>query len=351
MLSRKTRVLSVDPVSPQNLPIQEAAQIILSGGLVAFPTETVYGLGANALNSQAVDRIFEAKGRPPSDPIIVHLHDLAQLKSIAINIPDLCYELARRFWPGPLTFVLQRNPNVPSNVSANMPTVAVRMPSHPVAIALMRSAGVPIAAPSANRFARPSGTTAAHVLQDLDGRIDLILEGGAANIGVESTILSLVKDHPIILRPGGITVEILREVIPDVEVVSKHLQADEAGIEAPGMLYKHYSPRAKLLLFDGTDDTLLASLRTCAQDQLSQGKVVGLLLPENELPQFADLPVFCANLGITESEISHNLFDGMRFLDQSNVDVILAHTFGQIGLGLALWDRLLRAAEGQIIKV
>jgi L-threonylcarbamoyladenylate synthase len=325
--------------------------VLCAGGLVAFPTETVYGLGANALDAQAVESIFAAKGRPASDPIIVHLHDLAQLPTVAINIPDLAYELARQFWPGPLTFVLQRSSNVPANVSAGMSTIAVRMPSHPVAIALLRAANLAVAAPSANRFARPSATTAAHVLEDLDGRTDIILDGGAAVIGVESTIIDLTKDQPVILRPGGITLETLRNLIPDLQIVSKHLRPDEQGIEAPGMLYKHYSPRAELLLFSGANAALIPAMRVYALNQIGQGRKVGLLLPDNEQIAVADLPVETVNLGSNESEVSHNLFSAMRALDQSGVDVILVHGFGQSGLSLALWDRLLRAAEGHIIEV
>ncbi len=346
-----TRVLHVDPSAPESIPIQEAARVLCAGGLVAFPTETVYGLGANALDAQAVDSIFAAKGRPASDPIIIHIHDLAQLPTVAVNIPDLAYELARQFWPGPLTFVLQRNPNVPPNVSAGMSTVAIRMPSHPVAIALLHAANLPIAAPSANRFARPSATTAAHVLEDLDGRIDVILDGGAAVIGVESTILDLTKAQPTVLRPGGMTLETLQLLIPHVQIVSKHLHVDEQGIEAPGMLYKHYSPRAELLLFKGIQEALIPAMRTYAIKQIEQGKKVGLLLPKTEHKEFADLPVESVNLGAIESEISHNLFSAMRLLDQSGVDVILVHGVGHSGLGVAIWDRLLRAAEGHIIEV
>jgi len=189
-----TRVFNVSPTSPELEPIQAAADVLRAGGLVAFPTETVYGLGANALDSEAVGRIFTAKGRPASDPIILHLYQMAQLELVAQDIPDFAYELAGQFWPGPLTLILSRHPNVPANVSAGMPTVAVRMPSHPVAVALLKATNLPVAAPSANRFARPSATSADHVRQDLDGRIDIILDGGAAVIGVESTILDLTKE-------------------------------------------------------------------------------------------------------------------------------------------------------------
>ncbi len=346
----KTQILQVNPVVPDEEAIKAAAEIVCSGGLVAFPTETVYGLGANALDSQAVDRIFAAKGRPSSDPIIVHIYAMAQLSTISQNIPDLAYDLARQFWPGPLTMILPRGSKIPSNVSAGMPTVAVRMPSHPVAAALLRAADVPIAAPSANRFARPSATTAAHVLEDLDGRIDLILDGGEAVIGVESTILDLTKDYPVVLRPGGITFEALQSVIPNVQVLTKHLHADESGIEAPGMLYKHYSPRAELLLFNVATDEIMRAMRTHALTHIEQGKKVGMLLPADELSVFSDLPIETINLGANLSEISHNLFSAMRSLDQVGADVILVHGFGEFGLGVALWDRLLRAAEGHIVE-
>ncbi len=351
MPALSTRVLQVSPDSLQPILIQEAAQVLKNGGLVAFPTETVYGLGANALDAQAVDSIFAAKGRPASDPIIVHLYDIAQLTKVAQNIPEFAYDLARQFWPGPLTFILERHPNVPANVSAGMPTVAVRMPSHPVAVVLMRTADLPIAAPSANRFARPSATTADHVLQDLDGRIDMIIDGGAAVIGVESTILDLTKSQPVVLRPGGVPLETLQALIPGLQLVSKHLHEDEQGIEAPGMLYKHYSPRAELRLFDGVPEALIPAMRADAVQQITQGKKVGFLLPDSEQHLVNDLAVEVINLGTTETEISHNLFDSMRQLDQALVDVILVHGFSRTGLGLALWDRLLRAAEGHVIEV
>lgn len=351
MFDLTTRVLQVSPDAPQPEPILEAAQVLRAGGLVAFPTETVYGLGANALDAQAVDSIFAAKGRPASDPIIVHLYDIAQLTTVAQDIPDFAYEVARQFWPGPLTLILQRHPNVPANVSAGMSTVAVRMPSHPVAVALLRAADLPVAAPSANRFARPSATFADHVREDLDGRIDVILDGGAAVIGVESTILDLTKTQPVVLRPGGVPLETLQSLIPNLQLISKHLHEDDQGIEAPGMLYKHYSPRAELRLFNGTEANLIPAMRQDALNQIAQGKKVGMLLPSNEQSLVDDLAVEVVNLGATESEISHSLFNAMRLLDQAAVDVILVHGFSRTGLGLALWDRLLRAAEGHVIEV
>ncbi|MCA0452839.1 MAG: threonylcarbamoyl-AMP synthase [Chloroflexi bacterium] len=346
-----TRVFNVSPTSPELEPIQAAADVLRAGGLVAFPTETVYGLGANALDSEAVGRIFTAKGRPASDPIILHLYQMAQLELVAQDIPDFAYELAGQFWPGPLTLILSRHPNVPANVSAGMPTVAVRMPSHPVAVALLKATNLPVAAPSANRFARPSATSADHVRQDLDGRIDIILDGGAAVIGVESTILDLTKEQAVVLRPGGVPLEALQDLIPNLQVVSKLLREDEQGIEAPGMLYRHYSPRAELRLFDGENAVLIPAMREDAIKQAGLGKKVGMLLPHDESHLVDGLDINVVDLGTTEAEISHRLFDAMRQLDGAGVDVILVHGFSRTGLGLALWDRLLRAAEGRVISV
>jgi L-threonylcarbamoyladenylate synthase len=345
-----TRLLSVDPLHIDVVLIQRAAQVIRAGGLVAFPTETVYGLGANALDSAAVSRIFTAKGRPASDPVIVHIGQPDQLDQVACDFLPLASQLAERFWPGPLTLVLKRHPSIPANVSSGMPTVAVRMPSHPVSLALLRAAQVPIAAPSANRFSRPSATTARHVLEDLGGAVDLILDGGPASIGLESTIVDLTRDPPVVLRPGGIPLEDLRELLPAVQVQVRLLREDESGILAPGMLYKHYSPRAPLLLFDGPHPLVVETMRRTAEDMHVQGKTVGILLASAERPSFDDLPAVLFDMGADLIAISSQLFEGMRSLDRQGVDAILVHGYDRTGLGLALWDRLLRAAEGRVIE-
>jgi L-threonylcarbamoyladenylate synthase len=324
--------------------------VIKAGGLVAFPTETVYGLGANALDAAAVDHIFSAKGRPASDPIIVHVHDQNQLHQVARAIPDLAFELAGRFWPGPLTLVLWRHPDLPANISAGRDTVAVRMPSHPVALALLQMAGVPIAAPSANRFSRPSATSAQHVAEDLIGHVDIILDGGPASIGLESTILDLTKSSPEVLRPGGISLEALQALIPRIHFLPKHLQADDPGIAAPGMLIKHYSPRAELRLFDGSLASVLRAMQSNARELLASGKHVGVLTLDSERYYFDGIPVEIFLLGADLESISHSLFEGMRELDRAGVDVILVRNVEHSGLGLALRDRLLRAAEGRVIE-
>lgn len=346
----ETQIFYLDQDNLDMRLIEIAAAKLRAGGLVAFPTETVYGLGANAFDPDAVNRIFIAKGRPASDPIIVHIHELARLEEVAVRIPDLARQLAAKFWPGPLTMILERSEKIPPNVSAGLPTIAVRMPNHPVALALLQIADLPVAAPSANRFAHPSATLAAHVHDDLNGRVDIILDSGAANIGLESTILDLTKTPPVVLRPGGLTLETLREIIPDVQVLSKHLRADEAGIEAPGMLYKHYSPRARLLLFLGGGERVILAMRTRAKQLLADNKKIGILAVNDEQSEFDGLAAHFFLLGSTLPDISHNLFIGMRELDRLGVDVILVRGLDQSGLGAALWDRLLRAAEGHVIN-
>ncbi len=348
--SANTRIFRVNPEHPETEAIRAGVDALRKGGLVAFPTETVYGLGANAFDTDAVSRIFSAKERPASDPVIVHLHDLAQINAVAINVPELAFELANRFWPGPLTFVLERNPRIPANISAGMNTVALRMPNHPIPLALLREADLPVAAPSANRFARPSSTTAQHVIDDLNGRVDVILDGGSSIIGLESTILNLTKTPPVILRPGGVTLEMLREIIPDVQMLSKHLEVGEAGIEAPGMLIKHYSPRAELLLFTGNHGDVIPAMQARVSQLVEAGKSVGILTPDNEVGLFTMPGIKVFRLGSDLSSVSHNLFNGMRELDRSGVDMILVHDFERDGLGAALWDRLLRAAEGHVIS-
>jgi L-threonylcarbamoyladenylate synthase len=260
--------------------------------------------------------------------------------------------VAEKFWPGPLTFVLKRGETIPPNVSAGMDTVAVRMPNHAIPLALFRAAVLPVAAPSANRFARPSATTAAHVLEDLDGRVEVILDGGQAHIGLESTIVDLSKEVPVVLRPGGVTLETLRTVIPGVQWVSRHLQPDEPGIEAPGMLLKHYSPRAELLLFAGTFDRVIARMQAEARERAGAEQLVGVLAPDEEAGYFADIRVVVCRLGSRDDlkQIGANLFKGLRSLDAQGVDVILARTVEPAGLGVAIADRLLRAAEGRVIE-
>jgi L-threonylcarbamoyladenylate synthase len=348
-----TRVIVVDARKPDPAAIQQAAETLRAGRLVAFPTETVYGLGANALDSEAVARIYSAKGRPAYNPLIVHIASPDQLDRVAVAVPDLARRLAEAFWPGPLTLVLKRHPHIPDNVSLGRDTVAVRLPSHPVAQALIAAAGVPVVAPSANRFTRPSATTAQHVIDDLTGHVDVILDGGPTPIGVESTVLDLTTTPPLVLRPGGVTIEALRAVIPDVQRYSSMVPLDDSRARpaSPGMLLKHYSPQAEVLLFNGPFEAVIEAMRRTAQKRRASGQRVGIFAPDADLRRFADLDVQSASLGGDMEQFAQRLFAGLRALDEQGVDVILARLLKPAGLGATVNDRLLRAAEGRVIEI
>lgn len=339
--------------------IAEAAHILRGGGLVAFPTETVYGLGADATNPDAVAGIFTAKARPYSDPLIVHLADARALTDIATQVPDEASVLAARFWPGPLTLIVPRAGLIPAIVAAGGATIGVRVPAHPVALALLRAANVPVAAPSANRFMHTSPTTAEHVLADLDGRIDCVLDAGPSTVGVESTVLDILARPPRILRPGGVTLEALREVLPDVQgpaVPTPPVQPDtepqsEAQIAlSPGQLERHYAPRTRLIVFDARGELAVAAIRAEAEAARVRGERVGALLPDDEADALGLPQVTIARLGRSDDlpAISRTLYAALRTLDDQQLDVIFTHTFGVKGLGLALWDRLRRAAGGHL---
>jgi L-threonylcarbamoyladenylate synthase len=354
---RQTLLLQTAPDGSPSAALTEAATLLRSGELVAFPTETVYGLGADATNAEAVRAIFSAKERPYSDPLIVHIPDAEQLPLVAAEIPDVAWQLATRFWPGPLTLVLPRALRIPALVAAGGSTVGVRVPSHPVAQALLREAGVPVAAPSANRFMHTSPTTAQHVLADLDGRIAAILDGGPCTVGVESTVLDLTADLPRVLRPGGVTLEALRAVLPQVEgprapEVASGESTDEPS-HAPGQMQRHYAPHTPLVVFDAQGPEALAALRHEATQAMERGERVGILLPDEEADALADLQIVIARLGPNGdlAEISRRLYAALRALDEQSLDLILTHTFGQEGLGLALEDRLRRAADGNMRSI
>lgn len=349
--ARHTHVLAVDAVVPAGEPIELAAAALRRGELVAFPTETVYGLGANAFDADAVAGIFTAKQRPTSDPLIVHLARLDQLGDVVAELPALALELARQFWPGPLTLVLPRGPRIPPDVSAGMSTVAVRIPNHPVAFALLTAADVPVAAPSANRFTRPSPTTAQHVLDDLDGRIDIVLDGGPTPIGLESTVLSLVGPQPEVLRPGGVPIEALQALLPTLVYRPRYAEVADGALPAPGMLLKHYAPNAELLLFRGPRNVVLANMHATALAR--SGQRVGLMVADEDVALFAGLDLTTVRLGSRTNlaQVGARLFAGLRELEHAGAAVILVRSFEQGGLGLAIWDRLLRATEGRVVEV
>ena len=347
--SQQTLWLKVDATGEPAGSIAQAAALLRAGRLVAFPTETVYGLGADATNAEAVARIFVAKERPLNDPLIVHIADLAELPGVARAIPPVAWALAQRFWPGPLTLVLPRAEGIPPIVAAGGATVGVRMPAHPVALALLRAAGVPVAAPSANRFMRTSPTTAEHVLADLDGRIAAVLDGGACPIGVESSVLDLTCAPPRLLRPGGVTLEQLRAVIPETQGPAEPAATDPAIARAPGQMERHYAPRTPLIVYDASGAVGSAAVLAGARRALAAGQRVGALVPDDEAEALEALGVAVERLGPTDTptEQTRRLYAALRALDLRGCDVLLAHTFAREGLGLALWDRLRRAAGGR----
>jgi len=343
-------ICPVDARDPDPHLIAHAAAIIRSGGLVAFPTETVYGLGADGLNPAAVARIFEAKERPPTDPLILHIAEPETLLQLVREAPPVALELARRFWPGPLTLVLPKQPGVPDIVTAGLATVAVRMPAHPVALALIRAARTPIAAPSANRFGRTSPTTARHVQDDLGDRIDLILDAGPTPIGVESTVLDLTRPVPTILRPGGLPREALEGLLGPVAVQTR---LEEGPMPSPGLLPKHYAPRTPMILVIGPPPRMRATLRDLVARYTAQGHRIGLLIAEEDRGETADLPAEAVVLG-PEGDletVARRLYEGLRELDGRDLSLIIARDFGDQGLGLAVRDRLTRAAGGSVIQV
>lgn len=355
-----TRVLHVDRDRPDPAAIEEAAAALKAGKLVVFPTETVYGLGAHALDSVAVQKIFDAKERPANDPLIVHIAHIGQVNQCAAGMPAGARKLGLSFWAGPLTLILKKKPVVPDLVTAGLDSVALRVPSHRVARALMEMSGVPVAAPSANRFSRPSPTTAAHVLEDLDGRVDLILDAGPTDIGLESTIVDFTTDPPVVRRPGGITFEQVHSLVPEV-VMSEGQGSAEHPQVAPGQLTRHYAPRAEMTLYEGEHEPVVQRIAADARTLVAQGHRVGLLAPEEDLSALAPLIAAAASAGkivvqpigsrADLEKAGRELFGAIRALDATGVDVILASSPGSDGLARAIRDRLMRAADGRIRAV
>ncbi|WBY63486.1 MAG: Threonylcarbamoyl-AMP synthase [Thermocaproicibacter melissae] len=326
--------------------IEEAARIIRNGGLVGMPTETVYGLAANALDAKAVAKIFEAKGRPQDNPLIVHISAFEQIRRLVKSVPESAEKLAKAYWPGPMTMVLEKSDLIPDIVSAGLPTVGIRFPSHPVAQALITAAGVPIAAPSANRSGLPSTTTAEHVMRDMDGRIDAVLDGGTCGVGVESTIVTLASDPPRLLRPGGITLEQLQAVLGRVDVdkaVLNPLPKDAKPL-SPGMKYKHYSPKANIIIIQSDEKTFA--------DFVNSHKAPGVaVLCYTGEEKLVDVPAVCYG-GETDYEAqARDLFEALRHLDDIGAKTVYARCPEPKGVGLAVYNRLMRAAGFEVLKL
>ena len=324
--------------------IRTAAHLLKNGELVAFPTETVYGLGANALNHAAVEGIYVAKGRPVDNPIIVHLESFAQVASVCRQIPASTGLLAETFWPGPLTLVLAAGPGVPRSVTGGLNTVAVRVPDHPVALALIREAGCPVAAPSANLSGRPSPTRASHVLQDLHGRIAAVLDGGDCRVGLESTVLDITGDIPRILRPGGVTLEDLKSVLP--QVLPPPVGFTGQAPPSPGMKYRHYAPRAPLFLLEGEAGRVRQELLKLWATHRQKGLKVGLFL--SSPLESGETPWLAFHFKDAAWAAAH-LFAELRHMDEAGADIILVEGISEAGLGMAVMNRLRKAAGKNIL--
>ncbi len=335
-----TKVLAPVPEA-----IRVAADALRAGELVGMPTETVYGLGAHALDEEAVRKIFAAKGRPGDNPLIVHVADLEDAEPLC-EISDTARALAARFCPGPLTIIMPRKPIVPDVVTANLDTVAVRIPSHPVAQAFLRECGLPVAAPSANTSGKPSPTTAQHVYHDLNGKLPIILDGGECQVGLESTVITLASDIPTVLRPGGVTPEMLLEVLPEVRVADSVLRPLHSGEKAlsPGMMYQHYAPGGVLTMVRGE----VANVERCCKQLYTaakaDGKTVRILAFEEHLPVYEGFDVLSIGCLAEPETVSHRLFAVLRQLDEEGIDLMFSEVLPAEGLGLAIMNRLSRAA-------
>jgi L-threonylcarbamoyladenylate synthase len=336
-MSPQTFVIRVNPKAPQKKAILTAAEVLRRGGLVAFPTETVYGLGADALNADAVRQIFVAKGRPLDNPIIVHIASAADLGNLAKDIPAEARQLMDKFWPGPLTLILKKSPDVPDAVTGGQDTVAVRMPQNKIALALIKALGHPIAAPSANLSGRPSGTTAGHVLQDFAGKIDMILDGGPVVVGVESTVLDLSQKPPAILRPGAITHEDLTPILGQLTTET----GPEVKKRSPGTRYRHYSPMAGVTLVEPGNEEAIAKL---VKRYIEEGKRVGVIARHYSSRKKARVMVRIMPQDL--KEFARQIFAVMRELDEEAVDEIIIEKTEEKGIGVAIMDRLKRAAAG-----
>lgn len=352
--SMKTLVLRVNAERPEAEKIRLAAGFIRRGGLVAFPTETVYGLGADALNANAVLRLFEAKKRPLDNPPIVHVSDVKEVRHIVREIPRVAERLMREFWPGPLTLIFRRLKIVPDVTVAGLDTIAIRMPRHKVALALIRESNCPISAPSANLAGRPSPTSAKHVLDDLDGRIDAILDAGATSIGVESTVLDLTVDPPEILRPGGTSFEVLKKAIGRVElnpVVTAEAPLSIEKARSPGVKHKHYAPAADVVVVEGDLQAVVQKVKELTVLYRRRGSRVGVLCTDETAENYEADAVKSLGSRNDLSGIARSLFRLLREFDAEKVDVVIAESLPLEGLGLAVVNRLRKAAGYNIVKV
>jgi L-threonylcarbamoyladenylate synthase len=347
-----TKVVMLDESKLDNNAIAEAGEVIRKGGLVAFPTETVYGLGANALDEEAVKKIFIAKGRPQDNPLIVHVVDF-NIKPLVKNIPDIAVKLMEKFWPGPLTLLMEKSSFIPEVTSAGLSTVGIRMPSNIIARELISAAGVPVAAPSANVSGRPSPTETSRCVEDLEGKVDFILGGGSCEFGLESTIVDCTSNPPCVLRPGGITLDMLKEVEPSIYIDPAVMKKSEGEFKpkAPGMKYRHYAPKAPMKIVQGDLQKTIEKINEIVQNSIDENKRAGILCTDESLGKYPKGMVISLGSRSDLQNIGKNLFEALRCFDDAGIDIILSEAFEEDGIGTAVMNRLKKSAGYDIVQV
>lgn len=348
-----TKVKVLDSNNLDKGILEEIAQVIKDKGLVAFPTETVYGLGANALDEEAVTKIFLAKGRPQDNPLIVHIADLEGIRPLVKNIPEVAKILMEKFWPGPMTIILEKTSLIPDITSAGLKSIGIRMPKSIIARAIIKAAGVPIAAPSANISGRPSPTDIERCIEDLKGKIEYIVGGEVSEVGLESTIIDCTVTPPCVLRPGGITLEMLRKIDKDIYIDKAIMRKPEKDFKpkAPGMKYRHYAPKAAVKIVSGELQKTIAKINEMVQTYIDEGKKVGIMATEETKDRYKGALVISLGSRNNLNSIGKNLFETLRAFDDNNVDIILSEAFEEIGFGIAIMNRLKKSAGFNIINV
>jgi len=349
----ETKCYKIDVENMNMTQMQEAGELIAAGELVAFPTETVYGLGGDALHPDAAKKIYEAKGRPSDNPLIIHIAEVSDLKRVAKEVPSQAEKLAEAFWPGPLTMIVWKKDEVPYATTGGLDTVAVRMPNHPVALELIRKSGKLIAAPSANTSGRPSPTEASHVMEDLSGRIAMVLDGGAVGIGIESTIIDLTESTPMVLRPGYITPEMLSEVLGEEVIMDPGIIAadDTTKPKAPGMKYKHYAPKADMIIVEGEVEAVVKKINALTSEVHAENKKVAVIATEETKDLYHADVVLSIGKRDDEDSIAKHMYKILRQCDELEVEVIYSESFKTPRIGQAIMNRLLKAAAHQVIHL
>ena len=350
MKGMKTIIEKIDKNKIDEQIIGKAGEILKQGGLVAFPTETVYGLGANALDEEAAMKTYAAKGRPSDNPLIVHIADVEALDKIVTHVPEKAKKVMDKFWPGPLTLIFEKTDIVPMGTTGGLDTVAVRMPVHEIALSLIRAGGGYVSAPSANTSGRPSPTTAQHVEEDLSGIIDMIIDGGSVEIGLESSILDVTVDPPMILRPGAITKEMFEEVIGEVTIDQAIISDNGQAPKAPGMKYRHYAPKAQLSIVEGEQEDVVNAIKQLAYQHKMKGEPVGIIATNETMASYTNGVVKSIGARSNENTIAHNLYKVLREFDEEDVKYIYSEAFDKDGIGYAIMNRLNKAAGHQVIE-